>query len=283
MDLGNDTSLVDTSESELLPLAIEEHLCIQSLQSSFRLMFEQTFLSSEQLSTSTHNLHAQISTVAAWAQVESINIYKLINVFRQVKEFEALGSDDRFALVKYNLFSLFMLHKCLIFDPVKEVFFEASNKDHNQCHRSSAACPGSDAVVAEFMQWIRTTSQVTQQDSILLQLLLVVLLFSKGMSMIEDEPPLVDSGAVYHAQSCYIHVIWSYLLSKRGYEQTVIQFSQLLNQIFHLQAMTHSFRSFVKVQIAETDTIENIAPLMQTVLHISVTNSSNPLSIPSLT
>jgi hypothetical protein len=272
MGLDNETILVDAGESELLLLSIEEQFCIQSLQSSFRLIFQHTFLSNEQFSNSTYNIHDQISTIAAWTQVESDDVHKLINVFRQVKEFEALGSDDRFTLIKYNSFSLFMLRKCLIFDPVKEIFLETPDKHLNQRHWRLTACPGSGAVKAEFIQWTHATSQVTKQDSTLLQLLLVVLLFSKGISMIEDEPPLVDSAAVYRAQIYYIHLIWNYLLSKQSYEQTVVQFTQLLNQIFRLQAMTKSFRAFLKTEIAETDTIENIAPLMQTVLHISVAN-----------
>ena len=262
--------LLDLDNARDLPtLSVEEHSRVQSLQSSFLCAFNNASLLDEQRLTTTIDTHDRISIIKSWADIESDDVLKLITVFRQVNEFEALCNDDRFTLVKYNLYSLFMLRKCLIFDPVNGSFLDTSEEDLNKRYRFLALCPGSDQIKAEFMRWIALVSQKTEQDGTLLQLLIIVLLFSKGMSMAVDEPPLLDPAAVHRAQTHYIHLIWSYIISKRGYDRAIQQFIQLFNQILRLQMMTKSFRSFLNAQISKPDLIEHIAPLIKTVLHIS--------------
>jgi hypothetical protein len=216
-------------------------------------------------------LNDRISLVAEMTQSQSNDILKLINVFRRINEFNALHDDDRFILIKYNLFSLYLLRKCLDFDPVNQTFFETSDDLNTTC-RFFSISPGSEEKSVYFTQWINSMCQITEQDKTLVQLLLVVLLFSKGMSMIDDEPFLHDSMAANRAQIHYTNLIWNLFINKWGYERAVNHFIQLLNLIFRLQTMTKLFRSFLKDQIAKPDTIDHIAPLMQTVLHISETN-----------
>ena len=256
--------------TDLQTLSVEEHSRIQSLQSSFLSAFNNASLLDEQRLTATTDTDDRISIIKSWTDIESDDILKLITVFRQVNEFEALCNEDRFTLIKYNLYSLFMLRKCLIFNPVNGSFLDTSEEDLNKRYRFLALCPGSDLIKAEFMRWIAVMSQETEQDGILLQLLIIVLLFSKGISMAENEPPLRDPAATHRAQAHYIHLVWNYLISKRGSDRAIQQFIQLFNQILRLQMMTKSFRSFLNTQISEPDLIEHIAPLIQTVLHMSV-------------
>ena len=58
-----------------------------------------------------------------------------------------------------------------------------------------------------------------------------------------------------------------------GYEQTPMLFSQLLDQMLRLQAISRLFRSYLTAQIAGPDTVEHVDPLMKTILHISATTS----------
>ncbi len=262
MDSGHD------GESHFRTLPIEEYSSIQSRQSS---IFHSPSILNDQFIHSSINIHDRISLVAEMTQSQSNDILKLINVFRQINEFNALHDDDRFILIKYNLFSLYLLRKCLAFDPVNQIFFETSD-DHTTACRFFPISPDSEEKSVYFIQWINSMCQVTEQDKTLVQLLLVVLLFSKGMSMIDDEPFLHDSIAVNRTQIHYTHLIWNLFINKWGYERAVKHFIQLINLIFRLQTMTKLFRSFLKDQIGKPDTIDHIAPLMQTILHISETN-----------
>jgi hypothetical protein len=55
-------------------------------------------------------------------------------------------------------------------------------------------------------------------------------------------------------------------------------FGQLIDQILHLQPISKLFRACLTAQIAGPDTVEDVDPLMKTVLRISVTTSQLCLS-----
>jgi hypothetical protein len=98
---------------------------------------------------------------------------------------------------------------------------------------------------------------------------MVILIFTQGLSMNEDEPPLNDSLAVHRAQLHYTTLLWNYLINKRGEIQANKHFIQLINAIFRIQSETKTFQNFFRVQMMSSATVDQIAPLMQTVLHIS--------------
>jgi hypothetical protein len=64
--------------------------------------------------------------------------------------------------------------------------------------------------------------RIIGQDFTLLRLLLVALLFSKGLSMIEDEPRLNDPLALHQAHSHYTRLI---LMDRQDEQKTIRQFT----------------------------------------------------------
>ncbi|CAF1564195.1 unnamed protein product [Didymodactylos carnosus] len=114
-----------------------------------------------------------------------------------------------------------------------------------------------------------TLNDIIEEDDILLSLLIVVFLFSKGLSMNENELPLKDSLTVYQAQSYYTKLLWNYMIKKQGETKTYKHFTKLLTAIFKAQSTALRFREFISSQATTLDGVEDIAPLMQTVLHIS--------------
>ena len=132
---------------------------IARLSNLFKLRFVRAFTA--HLPKSTSDIHERISAIHAWTQIESGDCLNLVTLFRQVNEFEALSNDDRFTLIKYNLFSLFMLRKCSIFDPINKSFLDTSDEDLDKRYRFLALCPGSDAIKEQFMQWVNAMCQVT--------------------------------------------------------------------------------------------------------------------------
>lgn len=126
------------------------------------------------------------------------------------------------------------------------------------------------------MQWTYSMCQLTEQDRNLIQLLLVILLFFKGISMAENESSLFDVSAVNRAQIRYTYLICNYLISKWDYERAVKHFIQILNHVFHLQTMTESFRSFLRdSNFPIGHIVEYVAPLMKTISSYFINRSIN--------
>jgi hypothetical protein len=119
------------------------------------------------------------------------------------------------------------------------------------------------------MNLVFSLVQITEQDPILLSLLLTILIFCPCLSMNEDEPPLKDSLAVHRAQSHYTKLFWNYLVNKWGEGQACKHFTHLLTIIFRMQSAAKNFREFFQGQFTTLNSVDKIAPLMQTVLHIS--------------
>ena len=80
---------------------------------------------------------------------------------------------------------------------------------------------------------------------------------------------LKDSLAVYRAQSYYTKLLWNYMIKKQGETKTCKNFTKLLTAIFRAQSAAMRFREFLSSQVTTLDAVDDIAPLMQTILHIS--------------
>jgi hypothetical protein len=119
-----------------------------------------------------------------------------------------------------------------------------------------------------FINMVLSLVKVTEQDPTLLSLLLPIFIFSQGLSMNEDEPILKDSLAVNRAQSYYTKLLWNYLVNQWGENQAHVYFTKLLTVIIRIQSVGKTIREFFCIQSMTSDTVDKIAPLMQTVLLI---------------
>jgi len=87
--------------------------------------------------------------------------------------------------------------------------------------------------------------------------------------MNETQPSLKDLFAVNRAQFYYTKVLWNYLVTKWGEIQACKHFTKLLTMIFRIQSASKKSREFFRVQFMTSDAVEEIAPIIQSVLHIS--------------
>jgi hypothetical protein len=130
-------------------------------------------------------------------------------------------------------------------------------------------CGDTNGIRDAFVDLILLLVKVTEQDPTLLSLLLSILIFSKCLSIHEDQPLLKDSLAVNHAQNHYTKLLWNYLISTLGEVQACRRFIQLISVIIRLQSVGNKIREFFRVQSITSDTVDRMAPLMQTFLLIS--------------
>ena len=185
-------------------------------------------------------------------------------------KFEGLNVDDRFILIKYNLIFLFCILTC--FRPEEDANDCSSNREQEEAKETRqmyVLCNQSDYIYEMVVNLRVTFNDILGHDRVLVSLLLAIFLFSKGLSMNENEPSLQDSLSVYRAQSYYTTLLWNYLIEKQGETNTCKYFTKSLTGIFRAQLAALEFRRFLGSQMTTLDPVNDIAPLMQTVLHIS--------------
>ena len=83
-------------------LALNDWILIQKIES----LFVSIFQIKRDETTSNVDLSDRQSALLTWSQFANEVSMRSINFFRQIEQFENLSSDDRFTLIKYNLFSI---------------------------------------------------------------------------------------------------------------------------------------------------------------------------------
>jgi hypothetical protein len=245
-------------------LSVEDWLTIQSVRSLFLSIFENDHGQCSFIDASN-----RITALITWSQFINEIALRFINFFRQINEFQDLHLDDRFILIKYNIFPVFIILKCFQYKPTNDCCSNDDNEAAEKHRRFFILCGDSYGMRDEFVNVIHSFVELTEQDPTLLSLLSIILIFSQGLSMNENQPSLKDSLAVNRAQFYYTKVLWNYFVNKWGEIQACKHFTKLLAMIFRIQSMAKKIREFFRVQYMTSDTVDRIAPIIQSVLHIS--------------
>jgi hypothetical protein len=209
------------------------------------------------------------SALIYWSNMVNQTVLDFISFFRQIDEFEGLHADDRFILIKYNLFPIFPVSKCYNYRPMNCLPPYEESEEAMKQSEFYKLCFESMDVSRRSSKLVVSLVELTEQDATSLSLLLTILIFTQGLSMSEDEPALKDSLAVCRAQLHYTRLLWNYMVNKYGETETCKKFTKLLTLIFELQSATKTFRECLHDRLASPDIVDQIEPLMRTVLHIS--------------
>ncbi|CAF1483608.1 unnamed protein product [Didymodactylos carnosus] len=213
----------------------------------------------------TDKMSAMVHTI----DIQNFVALKLITYLKSVHEFEQLDENDRLTLVKYNLPGLFMLCATLQYDDVREIFTEPYIDEQyaQHCKDLFIYCYG-----LEFHQGlvkiIRLVVDLTARDPVIVELLLVILIFTKGLSAhnaYSVEPILSNSSQVYQAQCKYTSLLWRYMLQKYNLSLTIHKFSLLIAQIMKIQALSRDFQQYIVNQVD----VDKINPLMKSLLQLT--------------
>ncbi|CAF1175641.1 unnamed protein product [Rotaria magnacalcarata] len=244
--------------------SLQDRITIQNIGSSFISSFQ-----TEDIRCSSFDVSDRASALISWSRVANEIALRFISFFRQIDEFESLHADDRFILIKYNLLPLFPIVRCYKYRPINGPCSDAENEKNEKRCRFFMLCDESNVVRDMFVNLVLSLVEITEQDPTLLSLILSILIFSQGLSMNENEPPLKDSIAVNRAQFYYTKLLWHYWLDKYGEIETHKRFAQLLKIILRIQSAAKKSREFFRFQFMTSNTVDKVEPLMQSVLHIS--------------
>lgn len=245
-------------------LSIEDRLIIEKLQCSFVRLFEDG-----QEQCACVDVTDRTSALITWSHFVQQITLRFVNYFRQIEQFEQLDLDDRSTLIKYNVFPVTLLSKCFYYKTINDCCSEDDNEHSRRQRRMLLLCTGTNETRQLFVQMVLSLVELTKQDPVILSLLAIILLFSRGLSMSENESLLNKSIDVYQVQSFYLKVLWNYLLTQSGPLETEKFFSNLITIILRIQSSSYKMRQYFQREYTTSDAVDQIAPLIQTVLNIS--------------
>ncbi|CAF4169046.1 unnamed protein product [Rotaria sordida] len=186
----------------------------------------------------------------------------------QIPDFVQLNIDDKMTLIKYNLIPIFILNASLCYKLDAEQFIEAD---------SDAPCDAKDIqkyhgidLSLKLKKIVSALCKIGQFDERIIQLSLVILLYTKGFSTMksENEPILNDGMTVFRVQSYYAELLWKYLEMNHGSNKALRIFNTLVSHFVAIQNLNRALYNNLQDTLSPLD-IEHMLPIMKTLLLFS--------------
>ncbi len=112
--------------------------------------------------------------------------------------------------------------------------------------------------------------RIAQYDQRIIQLALITLILTKGFSSDAEanEPMLNDGIAVYRAQNYYTELLWKYMETVHGSDNSIRIFNDLVAHFVSWQTLEKELRLSARKILSPADT-NDLLPIMKSLLHIS--------------
>jgi hypothetical protein len=191
---------------------------------------------------------------------------RLLAFFKQIPEFNQLNVDDKIILTKYNLMSLMILNYALSFKTeTKQVKETDTDVPWNS---SILRTIHGDETFMQIKPIFHSFVRIAKYDQKIIQLALVVLILTKGLSTGDGvpEPILNDSMSVYRAQNFYTELLWKYMETLYGFEQAFCMITSLITRFLTWQIIEKKLRYNVEQNLSRTEENE-LLPLMKSLFH----------------
>lgn len=191
---------------------------------------------------------------------------RLISYFKLLKEFSSLNDHDKLILIKYNVFALAFMRAALNYDLTTDTYHEANTDECVFSGRDLIEC-FSLSQYEKSTKCVRNLVFASFGDRLLLQMLLIIMVFSKGSTICtftnEREPIAQDILKIFNAQNIYVDLLWRYCENKFGLTKTVKIWSKLTMSAMdaHLQAYK-TRHDYIKADTV----IDQLSPLMKSVM-----------------
>jgi hypothetical protein len=207
-------------------------------------------------------------------EIQNYAAIKLINFIRQIPEFEELNENDRLILVKHNLTLLFVIRHALTFDTTRELVYDdnlsssVSPSDEAFAHHCKSIfilCYGYE-FNREFLSILRSVCHIVDQDPIVVQLLMLIMIFLKGLSINDDQQPSLNDGKhVFHIHSKYTDLLFRYFIHRSSFDAAVLTMMRVTEVLIRSQRLMRDFHRYVKSKVDAT----HVNPLMRSLLNLT--------------
>ncbi|CAF1125607.1 unnamed protein product [Rotaria sordida] len=249
-----------------------DRLCLLHIQKAYFSASQSTPSASSVISCELAS--DKMSTFINTIDIQKFTAIKLINFLREIPEFKQLDEDNRLILVKYNLTLLFFMYHSLNFDSVREIFYDLDTGDTVSPNEEAFAQYRKSLFILcygyEFnktvMSIFHVLANIINKDPIIIQLLMLIMIFSKGLSANDDHEPLLnDERHVFYAQSKYTDLLFRYLMEQSSFEVVIMKITHIIEQLLKIQKVSRDFRQYIRSNIDVT----HVNPLMKSLLHLT--------------
>ncbi|CAF4516356.1 unnamed protein product [Rotaria sp. Silwood1] len=208
------------------------------------------------------------TTFLQYLNFHSVPAIRLLTFFKQIPEFKQLNVNDKLILTKYNLLPVFILNSTLLY-----------KMDTKQIQETDTDVPWTLSILRtihgnelclKVKKIFQSFLHIRLYDYKIIQLSLVVLFLTKGLSTGDavSEPILNDGTAVYRAHNYYIELLWKYMETIYGFEQTFRIYNKIVTRFLTWQKLENKLRHNIEQNLSKTDENE-LLPLLKSLLHIS--------------
>ncbi len=197
----------------------------------------------------------------------SVPAIRLLSFFRQIPEFNQLQVDDKVTLIKYNLMPLVILNSTLSYNAETNLVVE-TDYDVPWDSRVLKKYHGNE-IFTRIKKIFDSFVRIAQYDQRIIQLALITLILTKGFSSDAEanEPILNDGIAVYRAQNYYTELLWKYMETVHGSDNSIRIFNDLVAHFVSWQTLEKELRLSARKILSPADT-NDLLPIMKSLLHI---------------
>ncbi|CAF1196157.1 unnamed protein product, partial [Didymodactylos carnosus] len=124
----------------------------------------------------------------------------------------------------------------------------------------------------QFNQLCRSIKKISDDDPIILQLMMVILTFTESMLVedivVNEQPVLMNSKQVYEAQSIYLSLLFRYMIEKYAtYYQAARQYSRLIQKTIQMPVLLRTYQQLLREQLDDASD-EEINPVLKSILRL---------------
>ncbi|CAM4934992.1 unnamed protein product [Rotaria socialis] len=161
---------------------------------------------------------------------------RLISFYKRLYDFDVLNEIDKVNLIKTNLHYILFFHASLKYDPIHDVYHEENTNDKPLYGVHIREAYGVDTYV-RCTKLIRSLYSIVQMDKHIMQVVLVIFLFSKGLSVMRksNEPLVNNYQQIFQIQNKYAEQLWLFIEKNYGNVQAVRIFSSLITKCLLIQ------------------------------------------------
>jgi hypothetical protein len=210
-----------------------------------------------------NDFFVHFSTLSELINARSITIVRLIVFFKLASPpFQSLNTDDKVALVKFNMPTLFWLNVALCYNPITNTFCEDEQYDLIFDGKNLVDFYGLN-IYNQIIKYLCLLNQFIQIDPMIIYLLILILLFSHFSSCTSlAEPILYDHDYIRQTQNSYITLLVRILCEKFGEQYGNILLAKLILICLNIQNLSRDV-----CYIESTQTLnEDILSLMRVFL-----------------
>ena len=192
---------------------------------------------------------------------------RLLSFFKQIPEFDQLNVNDKITLIKFNLMIALGMNSTLLYNPQTKQTTEADT-DMPWNTQFCQLLYGHDTLTKVKKICTGLTS-VAKYDEVIIQLALVIVILTNGLSTINEDGSMVNDGmAVHRAQTHYVELLWKYMEATLGFEKTIELYSSLVFCITSWQTILEEMRYHIVRVLSPTD-VDELLPVIKSVFRIT--------------